>query len=78
MDQLRFVDKEGDALTLASPGGGWLSIEDTVGQVTFPDGTLHVAGTPTAILRATPDSEPVTRRFTVTFPDLPVPEEAQQ
>lgn len=78
MDQLRFVDKEGDALTLAAPGGGWLSIEDTVGQVTFPDGTLHVAGKPTAILRATPDAEPVTRRFTVTFPDLPVPEEAQQ
>ncbi|RVV97308.1 hypothetical protein EKE94_14955 [Mesobaculum littorinae] len=74
--QVRFLDGAGDALALAAPDGRHLSLRDTVGRATFPDGTLHVAGRPAEILRAVSRPGPVTRSYTVTFPDLPVPQEA--
>ncbi|QUS35709.1 hypothetical protein [Falsirhodobacter algicola] len=78
MDGMRFVDAQGDALTLATPDGHYLSQGDRVERAIFPDGTLRVAGTPARILRAVSRPDPVARSFTVTFPDLPVPEEAPQ
>lgn len=78
MDRMRFVDARGDALALTAPEGRRLSLDDGVKRAIFPDGTLRVAGSPARILRATSRPDPFTRIFTVTFPALPVPEEAPQ
>ncbi len=78
MDRLRFVDAHGDALALVTPNGRGLALSDRINWAIFPDGTLRVAGKPARILRAVSRPDPFTRSFTVTFPDLPVPEEAPQ
>lgn len=78
MDQIRFVDAHGDALALVTPNGRGLALSDRINWAIFPDGTLRVAGTPVRILHAVSRPDPFTRSFTVTFPDLPVPEEAPQ
>ncbi|NIZ11245.1 hypothetical protein [Pseudooceanicola sp. HF7] len=78
MDQIRFVDAHGDALALVTPNGRGLALTDRINWAIFPDGTLRVAGKPVRILRAVSRPDPFTRSFTVTFPDLPVPEEAPQ
>ncbi|GGG83184.1 hypothetical protein GCM10011415_36260 [Salipiger pallidus] len=78
MDQIRFVDAHGDALALTTPNGRGLALSDRINWAIFPDGTLRVAGRPARILRAVSRPDPFTRSFTVTFPDLPVPEEAPQ
>lgn len=78
MDQIRFVDAHGDALALVTPNGRGLALSDRINWAIFPDGTLRVAGKPARILRAVSRPDPFTRSFTVTFPDLPVPEEAPQ
>ncbi|TQS72963.1 hypothetical protein ERN12_04065 [Rhodobacteraceae bacterium] len=78
MDQMRFVDAHGDALALVTPNGRGLALSDRINWAIFPDGTLRVAGKPARILRAVSRPDPYTRNFTVTFPDLPVPEEAPQ
>ncbi|MCA0961784.1 hypothetical protein [Salipiger bermudensis] len=72
-DRWRFVDSEGTPLTLVAPEGGAASRDATLAETTFDDGTLRVTGRPVRIERATLTEEDVTRRFDVTFPDLPAP-----
>ncbi|MER0240339.1 hypothetical protein [Fulvimarina sp. MAC8] len=78
MDQIRFVDAHGDALALVTPNGRGLAPSDRISWAIFPNGMLRVAGKPARILRAVSRPDPFTVSFTVTFPDLPVPEDAPQ
>jgi len=78
MDRMRFVDAQGDALALTTPNGRGLALSDRIKWAIFPDGMLRVAGKPARILHAVSRPDPFTRNFTVTFPDLPVPEEASK
>jgi len=78
MDRVRFVDAQGDALALTTPNGRGLALSDRINWAIFPDGTLRVAGKPARILRAVSRPDPFARSFTVTFPHLPVPEDAPQ
>lgn len=72
-DRFRIVDSDGAALTFVSPDNGRLWMDDTLADALFDGGYLRAAGRPARILRAVADEQPVTRRFSVTFPELPAP-----
>ncbi|MET3601792.1 hypothetical protein [Martelella mangrovi] len=72
-DHFRLVDKNDAALALVSPDSGRLWMDDTIADALFEGGYFRAAGKPARILEAVVEPEPVTRRFTVTFPELPAP-----
>lgn len=72
-DRWRFVNALGTALMLAAPEGVRLAPETPLSRLVWPDGHLHIAGTPVKFRHGTLQPGKIIRRFDVTFPALPKP-----